>query len=116
MSFTKDEIENMMSNTITNLMKNANFIEAIVDGMQKGIMTHEIFWKIFDELYKESDTLGRAFADDIVVIGLACLYNYCKHLAKITTKKADPAPEATKDDEILQRFTDLMDKLEDDHK
>jgi hypothetical protein len=118
MSFTKEQLETLMSNTIANLKEHSNFIEATVDGMQKDIVTHETFWGIFKNLMEESDTLGYAFADDVVGIGLVILYKYCKCLAKTdSTKKADPAPEATKDeDPVLQKFSTLMDKLEDDHK
>ena len=104
MSFNKEQLEMLMHNTIEDLNAHSNFIGAIVDGLQ--------------ELHEESDTLGDAFSTDIVSIGLAYLYNYCKILAKSdSTKKADPAPEATKDeDPVLQKFSTLMDKLEDDHK
>jgi hypothetical protein len=117
MSFSKEQIETLMSKTIADLKEHSDFIEAMVDGMQKDIVTHKIFWGIFENLMEESDTLGDAFADDVAGIGLACLYSYCKHLAKTdSTKEADPAPEETEDDPILQKFTNLMDKLEDDHK
>jgi hypothetical protein len=112
MSFNKEQLEILMHNTIDDLNAHSNFIGAIVDGLQKGIMTHEIFWEIFNELHEESDTLGDAFSTDIVSIGLAYLYNYCKILAGF------PADEKQdkKDDPVLQKFSTLMDKLEDDHK
>lgn len=118
MSFNKEQLHYLMHNTIEDLKAHSNFIEAVVDGMQKDIMTHEIFWNIFDELHEESDTLDDAFSTDIVGIGLAFLYNYCKCITKTdSTKEADPAPEETKDDDpVLTKFTNLMDRLDDDHK
>lgn len=110
-------IENVLFGTIAHLKGHSNFVEAVIDGMQKGIMTKEIFFKIFMNLVEEDDDLGDVFTDDITGIGLALLWNYCKDLAdKRPEKKIKLEAPAEDPDPLQKKFESLIDTLEDDHK